>query len=287
VVVAGALLAGSVHIAMFIVARFVSGLGAGIVITNCPVYMSEIAPSQIRGLMVGNHAISIVYAYVLSSLFAVAFHYVETSYQWRLQFVMLAFFGLLLLASLLFLPESPRWLCEQGRYDEAWVVIQQLHHSDDESDSSAAMAEMAQIRGQIEVERAMPRGYLHILRTPNLRHRAVCSILVWVMGQSTGILVIANLTPVLFGTLGFGISLQLGLSVVWATCALMGCFVNALLMDRIGRVKLLGKTSSWSISSYANSVILAQPVVATCAALSSSARRYFKSSTLEAQKKQA
>jgi len=66
--------------------------------------------------------------------------------------------------------------------------------------------------------------------------------MVWLMGQSTGILVIANLTPTLFGGLGYGLRLQLGLSVVWTVCAVIGCFVNALLMDRIGRVKLLGES---------------------------------------------
>ncbi|EXJ87565.1 hypothetical protein A1O3_04525 [Capronia epimyces CBS 606.96] len=243
-VLSGALQAGSVHVAMFIVARFICGLGAGIVLTNCPVYMSEIAPPHIRGMLVGNHAISIVYAYIFSSLMALAFHFVDHPYQWRLQFVLLAFFGLVLLASLAILPESPRWLCEVGRHDEAWQVLQQLHQSKDEDDPDhashrAAAGEMAQIKAQIEAERSLPTGYLHIVRTPHLRHRAACSILTWVLGQSTGILVIANLTPTLFGQLGYTITLQLGLSVVWTVCAVLGCFVNAALMDRFGRVKLL------------------------------------------------
>jgi MFS family permease len=227
---------------MFIAARFLCGVGAGIVITNCPVYMSEISPPHIRGAMVSNHAISIVYAYIFSSLMALAFNYVNTPYQWRLQFVLLTFFGLVLLVSLLFLPESPRWLCEKGRSDEAWKVLQHLHQSkEDPEDARLAEVEMAQIKAQIETERSLPRGYLHIARTPHLRHRALCSILTWIMGQSTGILVIANLTPTLFGQLGFTVVLQLGLSIVWTVCALLGCFVNAALMDRVGRVKLLGK----------------------------------------------
>ncbi|KAL2855257.1 general substrate transporter [Aspergillus pseudodeflectus] len=240
VIVSGVLLAASYHIAHFIVGRVISGLGAGIVIANCPVYMSEIAPPHIRGLMVGNHAISIVYGYILSAVMALAFHFVEAPYQWRLQFVLLTFFGLVLLASVVSLPESPRWLCEQGRYDEAWEVLKKLHQQADISDTTFATTEMSQIKAQIQAERSMPRGYMHIVRTPQLRHRAACSILVWIMGQSTGILVIANLTAVIFGQLGFSVTLQLGLSVVWAVCALLGCFVNAALMDGIGRIKLLG-----------------------------------------------
>lgn len=229
---------------MFIVARFICGIGAGIVITNCPVYMSEISPPHLRGMLGSNHAVSIVYAYILSSVIALGFHYIDAPYQWRLQFVMLTFFGLVLLVSLALLPESPRWLCEVGRHDEAWEVLGGLHQSKDDPESNLAKAEMAQIKAQIEIERSSPTGYLYILRTPHLRHRAAYSILTWILGQSTGILVIANLTPILFGQLGFGTVLQLGLSIVWTFCALLGCFINAALMDRVGRVKLMGECFS-------------------------------------------
>ncbi|KAL1893947.1 hypothetical protein Sste5346_006088 [Sporothrix stenoceras] len=238
-VLSAALQAGSVNIAMFLAARTLCGIGAGIVITNVPVYMSEIAPPHLRGLLVGNHATSIVYAYILSSVLALGFSFVDHPYAWRLQYVMLAFFGLLLLASLAFLPESPRWLVERERYDEAWTVLQQLHQSKGGNDTHLARAEMVQIRAQIAEEHAQPTGYWHILKTPNLRYRVYCSVLVWIVGQSTGILVIANLTPVLFGQLGYSTLLQLGLSIVWTVVALLGCFVNSLIMDKVGRVRLM------------------------------------------------
>ncbi|KAF9891550.1 hypothetical protein FE257_004017 [Aspergillus nanangensis] len=212
--VSGALQAGSVHIAMFIVARFLCGISGGMLITNCPVYMSEISPPHIRGTLVANHAISIVYAYILSSIMALAFHYVTTSYQWRLQYVLLAVFGLLLFGSTFILPESPRWLCEHRHQDEALKVLERLHQSKGDSDISFASAEMAQIEAQIEIERELPRGVMHIIRTKHLRHRAACSILTWIMVQSTGIIVIATLTPTLFRNLGFDTVMQLGLSVV-------------------------------------------------------------------------
>jgi MFS family permease len=225
---------------MFITARIICGIGAGIVLTNCPVYMSEVSPAHTRGMLVGSHAITIVYAYIISGCVALGFHYVNTPYQWRLQFVVLGFFSLVLLVSLFFIPESPRWLVEQERYEEAWQVLERLHRGKNDPYALLAQAEMTQIKAQVNVERSLPRGYIYIFRTPNLRKRAFCSILVWIVGQSTGILVIANLTPLLFGGLGYGTTLQLGLSVVWTVCALIGCFINAAIMDKVGRVKLLG-----------------------------------------------
>lgn len=226
---------------MFLVGRVLCGIGAGMVLTNCPAYMSEISPPHSRGKLVGSHAITIVYAYIISSCLALGFHYVEKPYSWRLQFVVLAFFSLVLLVSLFFIPESPRWLVEQEKYEEAWKVLERLHRNKYDLDANLARAEMIQIKAQVDVERSLPSGYIYIFKTPHLRKRAFCSILVWLMGQSTGILVIANLTPTLFGRLGYGVVLQLGLSVVWTACALLATFINAAIMDRFGRVKLLGK----------------------------------------------
>lgn len=61
------------------------------------------------------------------------------------------------------------------------------------------------------------------------------------MGQSTGIVVIANFARTLFGGLGFGTVLQLGLSVVWVSVCAIGTWLSGLPIERIGRVKQLGQ----------------------------------------------
>jgi MFS family permease len=106
----GALMAGSVDIEMFITFRVLSGVGAGILTSNCPTYISEISPSHSRGILTSLHGISINSAYVMSSLFAFGFNFVHHDYQWRLQFCIFTFASMLLLVSVFFLPESPRWL---------------------------------------------------------------------------------------------------------------------------------------------------------------------------------
>lgn len=54
-IVGGALQAGSVHIAMFLVARFITGFGVGGVVLLVPLWQSEVAPPHARGLLVGLH----------------------------------------------------------------------------------------------------------------------------------------------------------------------------------------------------------------------------------------
>ncbi|KIX04834.1 uncharacterized protein Z518_05705 [Rhinocladiella mackenziei CBS 650.93] len=188
-------------------------------ISNTPVYMSEISPPITRGFL------------------------------WRLNYVVSVFFGIVFAISLFFLPESPRWLVEQGRYEEAAAILERLHRSKLDPKGTVAHAEMTQIQAQVEVEKSMPRGYLYILKTPSLRWRFFCTALVWGMGQSTGINVIATLTPVLFSKLGYGTTLQLGLTVVWTVCLQIGCIVNVLIVDRIGRKNLLGTAVLLSIEA--------------------------------------
>lgn len=243
-VVSSALLAGSVNAGMFIAFRFFSGLGAGIVFSNAPVYMAEISPPHTRGLLVGSHAWAITVGLIISSLAAFGFNFVTQDYQWRLQFIMLTFFSCCLMVSVIFIPESPRWLIENDKHDQAWKVLESLHKSTHDPQGNIARAELLQIQSQILEDKALPSTWMHILRTPSLRKRAYLSYLVWIMGNSTGTIVIVNFLPSILGTLGFGQVQQFGLSIVFMSISMFGATANIYLMDRVGRVKFLGRISN-------------------------------------------
>lgn len=226
---------------MFIVARVICGVGAGMVFSNTPVYMSEISPPHTRGMLVGLHGVGTVVAYILAAVCALAFSFVTTQMQWRFIFIVLTAVGVIYLVTLYFIPESPRWLMQQGRDEEAKQVLEYLHRTKRDPRAAFAHAEAVQIKAQVDAEKDTPSGYLYIMRTASHRKRALCSILLWTMGQGTGITAIANLIPTLMGALGFGTTMQLGLGVVWTVCAVIGCGINVFLLDRVGRVKLLGE----------------------------------------------
>ncbi|KAF4454607.1 General substrate transporter [Fusarium austroafricanum] len=239
VIISGALQAGSVNIGMLLTFRVMCGIGAGMVFANSPVYMSEVAPPHARGALVGMQGVGVVAAYIICAIFNLGFSFVHSAIQWRLIFIVLTGFGVIHLASLYFLPESPRWLMEQGRDEEAKEILVRLHKTKADPKGLLAQAEAVQIKAQVETERQLPSGFWYIFTTPHLLKRAYCSILLWVMAQGTGITAIANLIPVLMGGLGFGVTLQLALGVAWTVVLVVGCGFNILLLDRVGRVKLL------------------------------------------------
>lgn len=207
-----ALQAGSTGIAMFLAGRTISGFGAAMCFSNTPTYTAELATPHNRGMLVGSQGVCVVGSYIVSALLGFAFYFVDAvrpspspslpsapltfplqDYAWRLNFIVLTGFSCIFLGSLFALPESPRWLVEQGRDDEARAILERLHRSKADPDATVAKAEFVQIRAQIQAERSLPSSYWYILTTPSMLKRAVCTLLVWTMGQSTGITVIANL----------------------------------------------------------------------------------------------
>ncbi|KAK5280308.1 hypothetical protein LTR16_007018 [Cryomyces antarcticus] len=65
-ILGGALQTGSVNIAMFLVARFITGWGIGMMVVLIPIYQSEISPPSARGFLVGQHGTWIVFGYALA-----------------------------------------------------------------------------------------------------------------------------------------------------------------------------------------------------------------------------
>lgn len=63
-IIAGVIQAASVHIAMFLVGRFLMGLGVDMVNVITPLYQSEISPAHLRGRMVGTHGFILCVGYV-------------------------------------------------------------------------------------------------------------------------------------------------------------------------------------------------------------------------------
>lgn len=91
--------------------RIVGGVGIGIVSIVSPVYISEISPERVRGLMVGLYQLAItvgfVLAYLVNHLLLVNVHVAEL---WRGMLGAEAVITLFFFVVIFFIPESPRWL---------------------------------------------------------------------------------------------------------------------------------------------------------------------------------
>lgn len=116
---------------VLIFGRIFVGLGVGIGIAVDPVYISEISPAKHRGNLVTWSEIAINMGIVLGFSMGIFFADIETGAQWRIMLAM----GMILPSIMIFLvinvmPESPRWLVQKYREEEAKVVLEQVYPPD-------------------------------------------------------------------------------------------------------------------------------------------------------------
>ena len=83
-IISGALMAGSVHISMFLAFRFVSGIGSWMLLGSVPLWMTELAPPKNRGALVNIHGASLLLGYAFASWMGFAwFHLQQVSIRSR------------------------------------------------------------------------------------------------------------------------------------------------------------------------------------------------------------
>ena len=154
--------------------------------------MAELAPPQVRGILVDLHALFFLIGYNLAAYMGLGFYFVPGQNQWRGPMGIQMVVPTIVLCGIYWMPESPRYLLSKGRTEEAWQITQHLHSDQDDPSKEFAKREFYQMRKQIEFDSRLPSSYLAILKKPSLRRRALMTILLEVCIQSSGILVILS-----------------------------------------------------------------------------------------------
>ncbi|RSM18688.1 hypothetical protein CDV31_002408 [Fusarium ambrosium] len=238
-VISAAIQAASVHIAMFLVGRFFNGLAAGMINATIPVYQSETSPAQNRGRLVSTHGIFLVLGYSGAAWSGFGSYFEpHPQIQWRLCLALQAFApGVLGLASP-WIPESPRWLAMKGKKDEALKTLERLHQKPGELDHETAHYEFAQITQQLEMH-PETENIIKLIKTRPNQKRFFVGIFVHFITQCTGILVVNNYQIMLWesiGQTGYRALLLYAVYLTWASCMNV---LSSLIVDRVGRVRLL------------------------------------------------
>lgn len=206
--------------------RFVMGLAVGTFSAMVPVYLSEIAPPEIRGRLSGLNQLMISTGILVAYLVNLAL----SSYgAWRLMLGLAAAPAVVLLVGLSFLPESPRWLVKRGREDEARAVLGRYREAER---IDAEIEDIKQVNRQEEEQLGLRR----LLRDPRLRRLLLLGVGLAVFQQIVGINTIIYYAPTILTSIGYGNSAAiianagLGAWTVFITIIML-LFV----VDRIGR----------------------------------------------------
>jgi len=96
---------------LLVLSRLVIGLGIGLSSSTVPTYLSELAPAKWRGAMGALNQIFIVLGILIAFLVS---YWLGPISAWRWMFAGAIVPAVVLLAGLVFLPETPRWLVKNG-----------------------------------------------------------------------------------------------------------------------------------------------------------------------------
>jgi len=231
---------------MLIAARIVGGIGVGIASVLAPIYISEFAPPKIRGRLAALFQLSIVIGILLaytsnwavvrfSETHPAAFggagflHRVLVAEVWRGMFGTLMIPNILFILLLLFVPESPRWLIENGRLKRGFMILARV------GGRETARAEMAEIRDAAERE----EGSVRELFKPGLRLALIAGLGVAIFSQLTGVNTVVYYGPTILEKAGLKVGGALQYQIALGFINLIFTLVSIWKVDTWGRRPLL------------------------------------------------
>ena len=231
---------------IFISWRMLGGVGIGLASGLSPMYISEVAPAQMRGKLVSINQLTIVVGilfaqylnwFIVRDLPAGATdEFIKTSWfgqwGWRWMFGLTALPALVFFFGMFFVPESPRWLAKNGNTARAKAILEKI------GGAVYANAAVAEINSTLTQEESQQVRFADLLQ-PKLRKVLVLGVVLAVFQQWCGINVIFNYAEEIFKAAGYDISSVLS-NIAWTgSVNLAFTFVALGTVDRLGRRPLM------------------------------------------------
>ncbi|KAL0944501.1 hexose carrier protein [Colletotrichum truncatum] len=235
--VGSALQAGSTSMLMLIIGRFIGGFAVGQLTSTIPMYASEISEAQYRGVLSGLLQWMLSWGFLVAQWLGYGCSFNDNEFSWRFPLAFQAFPGLILIAGIWFLQESPRWLMERDRYDEAQQSLNVLRSGQDQG---LIDLEFREIRDVILADRALGNiTWKSIITKPSWRRRLILGCGVQVFGPLSGINVINYYGPRIYEILGISARESLLIVGINGALSIIWCTIGLYLLDRVGRIKPL------------------------------------------------
>ena len=227
------------NLTQFVIARFIGGLGVGSASMLSPLYISEIAPAKIRGMLVTLYQLAIVFG--INIIYIVNYLIVNAHDQeWNVQFgwrYMLGSEGIpaiLFFLLLFFVPESPRWLVKENRSEDARKILNKIN----------ALDEARRILKEIKESVNEEKGNFMDLFKSGIRMAILIGSVLALFSQITGINAIIYYAPEIFKQVGFGSESALFQTMIIGFVNMLFTVVAIRLIDYWGRRTLL----IWGVS---------------------------------------
>lgn len=219
----------------FLIARFAGGIAIGIASGLSPMYIAEVAPSDIRGKLVSLNQLTIVLGILGAQIvnWQIAGPDMQWNIEsgWRWMFWSAAFPAGAFLLMAFFIPESPRWMAMRGYSDAARATLSKI------GGAEYAASEMDAI--EVANKQQASEGGLKLLLSKPYRKVLILGVVIAFFQQWCGTNVIFNYAEEIFTNAGYGVDNTFINIVITGITNLIFTFVAIYTVDRLGRRALM------------------------------------------------
>ncbi|HDL6967813.1 TPA: sugar porter family MFS transporter [Yersinia enterocolitica] len=237
----GALLCAlSPNITCLLIARFLLGYAVGGASVTAPTFISEVAPTEMRGKLTGLNEVAIVFgqlaAFAVNAVIGIVWGHLPEV--WRYMLLVQTIPAICLLVGMWRSPESPRWLVSKNRHEEALAILKQIRPE------QRAIKEFEDIVTLIDVEEEKhlyaKKDWAIIFHTPWILKLILVGIVWAALQQTTGVNVIMYYGTEILRTAGFSERMSLICNVLNGVFSVGGMVIGVLfLVDRFKRKTLI------------------------------------------------
>ncbi|GIJ90324.1 hypothetical protein Asppvi_009278 [Aspergillus pseudoviridinutans] len=238
---AGAIIiASSFSLGQLVAGRLILGVGVGGAAVICPLYITELAPTAVRGRCVGTNGFCIPFGQTVAVAIGAGMQHVKGN--WRILFGLGVVPSLVQLALMHKLPESPRVLILRGQDDKAREVLKTIYKF---ASPEIIELKLRIVKDHIAATTALQRSTTFWQRSKKLwthkpYRRSIFTVsFIQVFGQFTGYNTLLYYAGTLFGLLGLSNPSVGGLIPSITNTFFLLC--GMVMVDRIGRRGLLMK----------------------------------------------
>jgi len=218
-------------VTQLMISRFYLGLAIGISSFAVPLYISEIAPTKIRGTLVSMFQLLITVGILAAYLSDSALADNNNLECWRPMLWVGVIPALVLFVGMFFLPETPRWLMSKGKEEEARKVLDKIEDAEFIESSISAM------KSDIAID-ASQASWKEIFK-PWLRNALIIAMGIMFFQQFVGINTVIYYSPKIFLAAGFeGAEAAIAASVIVGVVNVLFTIISLFIIDRLGRRKL-------------------------------------------------
>lgn len=210
--------------ACLLVGRLVTGLCSGMVLVVVPVYLGEVSPPSIRGLLGSCHQLAVT----VGILFAYCF---GAFLPWNWLAVACSVFPLIMMVCMSFMPETPRWFLSKGRKDSAAYSLQWLRGA--QTDVGRELQETEEM-----IKNSQDQASFMDFLQPQLWKPLLIGIGLMVFQQFSGTNVVMFYTVDIFRMANIDLDPNVE-TIIVGVVGVVGTLVSVFIADLVGRRILL------------------------------------------------